>query len=77
MPAVTNKRANKRAEARTRYYTRTEAMHIGWDVRHPGQGGSFLEEQEIVDYFPKLASTLGPKATRLCHPSKRQTQHSH
>ena len=57
MPAVTN----KRAEARTRYYTRSEAMHIGWDVRHPSQGGSFLEEQEIVDYFPKLAHTLGQK----------------
>ncbi len=51
--------AHKRAEARTRYYTRAEAMRIGWNVQHPSRGGSFLEEQEIVDYFPTLAPVLG------------------
>jgi type I restriction enzyme M protein len=51
--------ANKRAEARTRYYTRAEATRIGWNVQHPSLGGSFLEEQEIVDYFPALSSALG------------------
>ena len=53
--------SEKRAEARTRYYTRSEAMRLGWDVQHPSRGGSFLEEQEIVDYFPKLAKALGKK----------------
>ena len=36
-------------------------MRLGWDVQHPSRGGSFLEEQEIVDYFPKLAKALGKK----------------
>lgn len=47
--------------ARTRYYTREEAARLGWDVRHPARGGAFLEEQEIVDYFPELAAALGHK----------------
>ena len=51
--------SRKRAEARSRYYIREEAKRIGWDVRHPKEGGSFLEEQEIVDYFPALKSVLG------------------
>lgn len=53
--------AQKRAEARTRYYTRSEADRIGWNVRHPTGGGGFLEEQEIVDFFPALASVLGKR----------------
>lgn len=51
--------AEKRAEARTRYYTREEAHRLGWNVGHPSRGGSFLEEQELVDYFPALRSALG------------------
>jgi len=51
--------ANKRAESRCRYYVRDEARRLGWDVRHPNAGGSFLEEQELVDYFPVLKATLG------------------
>ena len=51
--------ANKRAEARCRYYVREEAKRLGWDVRHPNAGGRFLEEQELVDYFPALRNTLG------------------
>ena len=49
----------KRAEARCRYYVREEAKRIGWDVRHPDDGGFFLEEQEIVDFFPALRGVLG------------------
>lgn len=51
--------AQKRAEARTRYYARSEAQRVGWNVEHPTRGGSFLEEQEIVDYFPELRKALG------------------
>ncbi len=51
--------AQKRAEARTRYYTREEAGRLGWNVQHPMRGGDFLEEQEIVDYFPDLSTALG------------------
>ena len=50
---------SKRAEARNRYYVREEAKRIGWDVRHPSDGGLFLEEQELVDYFPALKPVLG------------------
>lgn len=50
---------HKRAESRCRYYTREEAARIGWDVRHPSNGGHFLEEQEIVDFFPRLREALG------------------
>ena len=49
----------KRAESRTRYYLRSEATSLGWDVQHPDRGGQFLEEHEIVDYFPLLAQSLG------------------
>src|SRR4051794_20333790 len=49
----------KRAEVRCRYYTREEAKRLGWDVRHPSQGGKFLEEQELVDFFPLLKPSLG------------------
>lgn len=51
--------ASRRAEARTRYYCREEAKRLGWEPRHPWNGGQFLEEQEVVDYFPRLASVLG------------------
>ena len=51
--------AQKRAEARTRYYTRAEAQRIGWNIEHPTRGGSFLEEQEITDFFPELRKALG------------------
>jgi type I restriction enzyme M protein len=51
--------AHKRAESRSRYYTRDEAQRVGWDVRHPAKGGAFLEEQELVNYFPVLKASLG------------------
>ena len=51
--------ARKRAEMRSRYFTRDEARRLGWNVAHPDRGGAFLEEQEVVDYFPELVSALG------------------
>lgn len=51
--------AIKRAEARTRYYTRSEAERLGWNVDHPKNGGDFLEEQELTDFFPALRPALG------------------
>ena len=51
--------ATKRAEMRSRYFTREEAGRLGWNVEHPAHGGHFLEEQEVVDYFPALSSALG------------------
>ena len=51
--------AAKRAEMRSRYFTREEAGRLGWNVDHPEHGGHFLEEQEVVDYFPALSSALG------------------
>lgn len=51
--------ARKRAESRARYYTRDEARRLGWMTAHPSAGGKFLEEQEIVDYFPMLRPLLG------------------
>lgn len=55
MPIVV---AQKRAESRARYYTRDEAQRLGWNVRHPSNGGNFLEEQEIVDFFAPLRPAL-------------------
>ena len=49
----------RRAEARCRYYTREEASRLGWNVKHPEVGGAFLEEQELVDFFPHLRASLG------------------
>ena len=51
--------AEKRAESRTRYYTRDEAKRVGWDVGHPSRGGCILEEQELVNFFPQLKNALG------------------
>lgn len=48
----------KRAESRSRYYIREQAKKRGWKIGHPAQGGEFLEEQEIVDYFPDIGLKL-------------------
>lgn len=50
---------SRRAEARARYYCREEARRLGWDANHPQRGGQFLEEQEVVDFFPELRDFLG------------------
>jgi type I site-specific restriction endonuclease len=44
----------KRAESRTRYFIRTQSQKRGWNVSHPSKKGDVLEEQEIVNYFPKI-----------------------
>jgi type I restriction enzyme M protein len=48
----------KRAESRSRYYIREQAKKRGWKIGHPAKGGEFLEEQEIVDYFPDIGLKL-------------------
>ena len=50
--------AAERAEMRSRYFTRDEAGRLGWNVDHPAQGGRFLEDKEVVDYFPILSPAL-------------------
>lgn len=42
----------KRAESRCRYLIREIAQQKGWNTKHPQNGGDFLEEQEIEDFFP-------------------------
>ncbi|MGJ0353679.1 N-6 DNA methylase [Aliarcobacter cryaerophilus] len=48
----------KRAESRSRYYIREQAKKRGWKTGHPAKGGEFLEEQEIIDYFPDIGLKL-------------------
>jgi len=48
----------KRAEARTRYFIRTQSQKRGWNVSHPSKKGDVLEEQEITNYFPKIGLGL-------------------
>lgn len=43
---------------RSRYFARDEARRIGWNVEHPARGGKFLEENEVVAFFPQLKSSL-------------------
>lgn len=44
---------SKRAESRCRYLIRNIAAQKGWNTKHPQNGGNFLEEQEIEDFFPE------------------------
>lgn len=44
----------RRAESRARYFTREISQKKGWNVSHPEKGGDFLEEQEIISYFPDI-----------------------
>ena len=54
-PRVPRKtKGTKRAESRARYFIREKALKRGWNVNHPSAGGSFLEENEIVGYFPNI-----------------------
>lgn len=50
--------AKKRAESRARYFIREQAEKRGWNTSHPSKGGSFLEEQEIIDYFNDIGLKL-------------------
>jgi type I restriction enzyme M protein len=47
-----------RAESRARYYIREEARKRGWNVAHVSAGGQFLEENEILAYFPDIGLGL-------------------
>lgn len=53
---MTKKQTNttKRAESRTRYFVREKAQKRGWNVAHPASNGHFLEENEIISYFPNI-----------------------
>lgn len=44
----------KRSESRARYFTREIARKKGWELSHPEKGGDFLEEQEIVSFYPNI-----------------------
>lgn len=59
MAAQADTPARKRTEMRSRYFARDEATRLGWNTDHPSEGGAFLEEHEVVDYFPDLAEALG------------------
>ena len=48
----------KKAESRVRYYIRTQSQKRGWNVDHLKKNGDFLEEQEIIDYFPDIGLGL-------------------
>ncbi|MCX6343992.1 MAG: N-6 DNA methylase [Armatimonadetes bacterium] len=61
-----------RAEARARYYCREEGRRLGWNTSHPSRGGDFLEEQEIISFFPELKQCLGQERPDfvVCHNSE-------
>ena len=48
----------RRAESRTRYFIRNTSTVRGWNVNHVQHNGDFLEEQEIVDFFPRIGLGL-------------------
>ncbi|HSD98718.1 MAG TPA: N-6 DNA methylase [Patescibacteria group bacterium] len=47
------------AESRSRAYTLSELKQLGWDVRHPSNGGHILEEQEAKHFDPRFDELLG------------------
>lgn len=60
MAKATNKGLDKRAESRARYLFREKAsiQSKGWNAKHPQNGGDFLEENEIVGFFPNIGLEL-------------------
>jgi len=48
----------KRAESRTRYFIRNQAVKRGWNTNHPSKLGDCLEEQEISNHFSNLGLGL-------------------
>lgn len=61
---------SKRAESRCRYLTRKIAAQKGWNTKHPQNGGDFLEEQEISDYFKDTGLGLDKPDFLVCKRSK-------
>jgi len=62
--------SKKRAESRTRYFVRNISAKRGWDVGHVQKNGNFLEEQEIVDFFPKIGLGLNRPDFLVCRDSE-------
>ena len=60
----------KRAESRARYFIRSISLKRGWDVNHVQRNGDFLEEQEIVDYFPQIGLGLDKPDFLVCRYSE-------
>jgi type I restriction enzyme M protein len=48
----------KRAESRTRYFIRNQAVKRGWNTNHPSKLGDCLEEQEISNFISDLGLGL-------------------
>lgn len=48
----------KRAESRTRYFIRNQAVKRGWNTNHPAKFGDCLEEQEISNFFSDIGLGL-------------------
>ena len=60
----------KRAESRTRYFIRKISLKRGWNTDHVQRGGDFLEEQEIVDYYPHIGLGLDKPDFLVCRYSE-------
>lgn len=58
--------ATTRAESRVRYFVRNIAKNKGWNISHPDKGGDFLEEQEIISYFPDCGLGLNRPDFLVC-----------
>ena len=56
----------KRAESRSRYFVRNISAKRGWNISHVQRNGDFLEEQEIVDFFPKIGLGLDKPDFMVC-----------
>lgn len=48
-----------RAESRSRTYTLNELKELGWNLKHPQNGGNVLEEQEAKHHDSRLDELLG------------------
>ena len=60
----------KRAESRTRYFVRNISAKRGWNIGHVQRSGDFLEEQEIIDYFPQIGLGLDKPDFLVCRYSE-------
>jgi type I restriction enzyme M protein len=50
--------SKKRAESRSPYYIREQAVKRGWNLQHSARGGDCLEEQEILNHIPDIGLGL-------------------
>lgn len=56
----------KRAESRARYYIREQSAKREWNTNHVAAGGHFLEENEIVAFFPDIGLGLDRPDFLIC-----------